>query len=410
MPARALYVGVLMAGALAAQPAFDLLLKGGHVIDPKNNIDGVMDVAIAAGKIARVARDIPAAQAAKTVSLAGLYVTPGLIDIHAHVYVRCGSKTPLGVPADAFSFRSGVTTMVDAGTVGWREFPDFRTRFIDPAKTRVLAFLNISGAGMETPKENDPAEMDAEAAARMAQANPDVIVGFKSAHFSGEGWPSVDGAVKAGEITKLPVMVDFGRITAERNIRTLLLDKLRPGDIYTHCYSGLREELLDGKVNPAMRAGRERGIVFDVGFGAGSFFWNIAVPAYEQGFRPDSISTDLHARSMNGGMKDMLNAMSEVMSLGSPLAEVIRMSTWNPAREIKRPQLGNLDAGSEADVAVLRLDRGDFGMVDSAGARRAAGEALACEMTLRKGAVVWDRNGRASEDWRKFPYRNRTAR
>jgi dihydroorotase len=270
-----------VAGMLAAAPAYDLLLKGGHVIDPKNNIDGVMDVAVAGGKVARVAKDIPAAEAARTVNAAGLYVTPGIIDIHAHVYVRSGSKPALGVPPDAFSFRSGVTTLVDAGTAGWRDFPDFRARFIETAKTRVLAFLNISGAGMETSRENDPAEMDAEAAAKMAVANPGVIVGFKSAHFSGEGWPSIDAAVKAGQLAKVPVMVDFGRITKERTLDKLLREKLRPGDIYTHCYAGWRQEVVDGKLNPAMRAGRERGVIFDVGFGAASFFWKVAVPAWE---------------------------------------------------------------------------------------------------------------------------------
>ena len=402
------FCGLAMAGALTAQPAYDLLLKGGRVIDPKNNINGVLDVAIAGGKIARVAANIPAAQAAKTVDVAGLLVTPGLIDIHAHVYVHpAAGKITLGVQADAFSFRSGVTTLADAGTSGARDFPDFRATQIDPSRTRVLAFLNISACGMDTPKENDPAEMDAEAAARTCLANADVIVGIKSAHYSGEGWHSIDNAVKAAAKAHIPVMVDFGRATAERNIRVLLGEKLRPGDIYTHCYSGLREELVDGKVNAAMRTGRERGIFFDVGFGAGSFFWNIAVPAYEQGFRPDSISTDVHTHSMNAGMKDMLNVMSEVMALGSSIEDVIRMSTCNPAREILRPALGNLDPGAEADVAVLRVDNGGFGLLDSAGARRAASQRLVCELTLRKGAVVWDLNGRAAEDWRKFDYRRR---
>ena len=139
---------------------------------------------------------------------------------------------------------TGITTMVDAGSSGWREFPDFRDRIINKARTRVLAFLNIVSSGMGTGKENEPSEMDAEAAARMAKANPSTIIGFKSAHYAGSGWSSVDGAVKAGTLTNLPVMVDFGLITSERNINTLFMDKLRPGDIYTHCFSGHREELL----------------------------------------------------------------------------------------------------------------------------------------------------------------------
>ena len=396
-----------------AQPNYDLLLRGGHVIDPKNGIDKPADVAIAGGKIAQVAPAIPPSRAAKVVDVAGLYVTPGLIDIHVHVYTKCSAAAAesSSVNPDAFSFRSGVTTVVDAGTSGWRDFPDFRSRIIDRARTRVLALLNIVGAGMGTGKENDPAEMDPEAAAKMAAANPGVIVGFKSAHYKGPGWPSVDNAVKAGKLAGLPVMVDFGYLNEERNLRTLLEDKLRAGDIYTHCYSGHREELLaDGRVNPAMEAGRKRGIIFDVGHGAGSFYWYVAVPAYQQRFYPDSISTDLHTGSMNAGMKDMANVMSKILNLGSSLEQVIRMSTWNPAREIHQTQLGNLDVGSEADVAVLRVDKGRFGFVDSAGAGYTGDRMIVAELTLRKGKVAWDLNGRASENWKTFRYNRKTWR
>jgi dihydroorotase len=387
---------------------YDTLLKGGHVIDPKNGIDRVMDVAISGGKIARVAAGINSSEAKKTVDVSGLYVTPGLIDIHVHIYMW---QEPGGeaVQADAHSFRSGVTTMVDAGSSGWKTFPDFKRRIIVPSKTRILAFLNIVGAGMGTGKEDDPAEMDAEAAAKTAKENPDIIVGFKTAHYAGPGWESVGGAVKAGELRGLPVMVDFGRVNATRNINALFLDKLRPGDIYTHCFSGHREELLEnGKVNPAMEAGRKRGIIFDIGHGAGSFYWYVAVPAYAEHFYPDSISSDLHINSMNAGMKDMTNIMSKLMSLGSSLQDVVRMSTFNAAKEIRRPLLGNLDPGSDADVAVLRLDRGKFGFVDSAGARKSGDQLLVCELTLRSGKVMWDVNGRASQDWKTFPYQKQS--
>ncbi|HTB14762.1 MAG TPA: amidohydrolase/deacetylase family metallohydrolase [Bryobacteraceae bacterium] len=388
--------------------SYDTLLKGGHVIDPKNGIDRVMDVAISGGKIARVAPSINSTEAKQTVNVAGLYVTPGLIDIHVHIYMW---QEPGGeaVQADAHSFRSGVTTMVDAGSSGWQTFPDFKRRIIDHSKTRILAFLNIVAAGMGTGKEDDPAQMDAEAAAKTAKANPDIIVGFKTAHYAGPGWESVGGAVKAGELTGLPVMVDFGRVNATRNINALFLDKLRPGDIYTHCFSGHREELLEnGKVNPAMEAGRKRGILFDIGHGAGSFYWYVAVPAYAEHFYPDSISSDLHINSMNAGMKDMTNIMSKLMSLGSSLQDVVRMSTFNAAKEIRRPLLGNLDVGSDADVAVLRLDHGNFGFIDSAGAKKSGNQLLVCELTMRAGKVVWDLNGRASQDWKTFPYQKQS--
>jgi dihydroorotase len=396
--------------ALVFAQSYDLLLKGGHVIDPKNGINRVMDVAIGRGKIARVEENIPAAQAKTVADVAGFYVTPGLVDIHAHVAPRPVPERENSVQADLISFRSGVTTLVDAGTSGWRTFPSFRKNVIDRVATRVLALLNVASDGMgAATSEDDPSNFDPEATARVAKANADVVVGIKSAHYAGPGWESIDNAVKAGNLANIPVMVDFGTVTEQRTLDVLLRDKLRKGDIYTHCYSGHRDELLHGKVNPAMEAGRKRGIFFDLGFGAGSFFWYVAVPLTEQKFYPDSISTDIHLRSVNGGMKDMLQSMAKVMSLGAPLEEIIRMSTHNPALQIRRPQLGNLDVGAEADVAVLRLDRGKFGLLDSAGARRDGGQMLACEMTVRKGAVVWDLNGRAAMDWKVFRYRRRPS-
>lgn len=382
---------------------YDLLLKGGHVIDPKNRINAAMDVAIAGGKIARVAANIPASAARRTVNVAGLTVTPGLIDIHVHVY-RPASGRELSVQTDAHTFRSGVTTVVDAGTPGWRDMEDFRERSVKGSRTRVLALLNISADGMST-SEGKLELLDAEGAARTAKANRDVVVGFKSAHFNGPGWESVEAAVKAGKEADMPVMIDFGYVNDVRNLSTLLLDKLRSGDIYTHCYSGHREELLDnGKVNPAMFAGRKRGVIFDIGFGAGSFYWYVAVPAMQQGFPPDSISTDLHTGSMNGGMKTMANSMSSVLNLGSTLEQVIAMSTWNPAKQIKRTELGHLDVGAEADIAVLRIEKGQFGFLDSALASHPGNQRITAELTLRAGRVVWDRNGRAGESWKTFKY------
>jgi dihydroorotase len=408
--AKTIFSFIVSACALMAQPAYDLVLKGGHVIDPKNNFSKVADVAIAAGKIARVAPDIPASAARAVADVTGLYVTPGLIDIHVHVYAGTGIRAITGdssVYPDGFSFRSGVTTMVDAGSSGWRNFPDFKQRIIDRARTRVLALLNISGGGMDVDGEDDPADLDPEAAANMARQFPDIIVGFKTAHYNGPGWLSIDNVVKAGNLANLPVMVDFGTVNEIRNLNTLLMDKLRPGDIYTHAYSGHRDELLHGKLNPAMLAGRKRGILFDLGHGGGSFYWYVAVPAFQEKFYPDTISTDLHTGSMNAGMKDMIHVMAKVLNLGVPLEDVIRMSTWAPARSIKHPELGNLDTGAEADVTVLRLDKGRFGLVDSAGARKWGDRMLVCEMTLRKGRVVWDLNGLASQDWTVFSYKKR---
>jgi dihydroorotase len=396
-------------GARAAEPKYDVLLRGGHVIDPRNGLDAVRDVAIADGKVAAVAANINPAQAFKTIDVSGLYVTPGLVDIHVHVYTGTGEKGSYAgdnsVYPDGFTLRSGVTTAVDAGGAGWRNFPDFKDRVIDRARTRVLAFVNIVGHGMRGGAfEQDLTDMAAAPTADMAKKHPGVIVGVKTAHYDGPEWTPVEQAVEAGTLAVIPVMVDFGANKPERPLADLVTKKLRPGDIYTHVYSGLRgEQGADGRVNPALFEGRKRGVLFDVGHGGGSFAWRIAVPALAEGFAPDSISTDLHVGSMNAGMKDMLNVMSKFLGLGMPLEDVIRRSTWNPARQIKQEGLGHLSPGAVADVAVLRVEQGRFGFVDSFGGRLRAAHKLVCELTLRDGKVVYDLNGLARPDWKTLP-------
>src|SRR5919201_2438489 len=194
--------------------------------------------------------------------------------------------------------------------------------------------------------------MGAKHTADMAIRHKDLIVGIKTAHYAGPEWAPVERAVDAGTRANIPVMVDFGANRAERPLAVLVTRKLRPGDIYTHMYSGLRGELDEsGHVNAGMVEGRRRGVIFDVGHGGGSFAWKIAIPAMKDGFLPDSISTDLHVGSMNAGMKDMLNVMSKFLAMGMPLDEVVRRSTLNPAREIKQDSLGHLSVGTTADVA-----------------------------------------------------------
>lgn len=388
--------------------SYETLLKGGHVIDPKNNLSATRDVAISGGKIVAVRENLPVDRAAKVVDVSGLYVTPGLIDLHAHVYAGTGIPGVLtgdsSVYPDPFSFRSGCTTLVDVGSSGHRNFEDFKDRVIDRAKTRVLVLLNVAGGGMGVDGEDDPADMEPEKIAAMAKKYPEIIVGIKTAHYSGPEWVSVERAVEAGNLADIPVMVDFGgNHPTERPIGQLFLEKLRPGDIYTHMYSGLRVELTDeGHINPSMFAGRERGIIFDVGHGGGSFTWRVAVPAYAEGFPPDTISTDLHTGSMNGAMKDMTNVMSKILNLGSSIEDVVRMSTWKPAETIKRPELGHLSEGAIADVTVLRLDEGDFGFLDVRRITHKGNKLLTAELTLKDGNVAWDLNGRAGEDWETF--------
>ncbi len=390
-------------------PKYDLLLKNGHLVDTKNHLSGIYDVAIKDGLIAEVSKSIDPATAMKTVDVQGLYVTPGLVDMHVHVYASTGEERSYAgdysLSPDGFTFRNGVTTVADAGSSGYKNFEDFKTHIIDRSKTRVLAFLNIVGAGMRGPKyENNLADMEAAPAAEMAKRYPQVIVGMKTAHYAGPEWTPVEHAVEAGIAANIPVMVDFGSNRPERPIDVLLTQKLRPGDIYTHCFSGIRGELdAEGKLNRGLIEGRKRGVIFDVGHGSGSFAWRIAVPALEQGFLPDSISTDLHYSSMNAGLKDMLNVMSKFLAMGVGLDDVIAKSTWNPAREIHHEELGNLSVGGPADVAVLRLQPGAFGFVDMYGARMNGTQKLICELTVRNGKIVYDLNGISRPDWKTLP-------
>ena len=399
---------LFVAASCFGQSQYDLLLQGGHVIDAKNKLSAVRDVAIRNGKIAAVAENIDPAQAVKVVNVRGLYVTPGLVDIHVHVFAGTGEPGSyagdLSVYPDGFTFRAGVTTVADAGCAGWRNFEDFKQRVIDRSKTRVLAFLNIVGAGMRgTSYENSLEDMEVNPSAQMALRHKGLIIGIKTAHYAGPEWAPVERAVATGTIANIPVMVDFGTNRPERPMSELVTKKLRPGDIYTHCYSGLRNEQVDGKVNPAMFEARKRGVIFDVGHGGGSFAWRIAIPALKQGFPPDSISTDIHTGSMNSGMKDMDNLMSKFLVMGQSIKDVVTESTWNPAHEIHHEELGNLSVGSVADVAVLRVARGDFGYTDMYGARLKGNQKIVAELTLKDGKVVYDLNGISRPDWTTLP-------
>lgn len=386
---------------------YDLLIAGGRLVDPRNGLDDTRDIAVRDGLVVAVGRSLDRGLASRVVDAQGLLVTPGLVDIHTHVYAGTGERRSYAgdssVYPDGFTFRTGVTTVVDAGGAGWRNFEDFKDRVVDRARTRVLAFLNIVGAGMRGGAfEQDLADMQAAPAAAMARRHRDVIVGIKTAHYQGPEWTPVDRAVEAGTLAGVPVMVDFGRDYPERPIEDLLLRKLRPGDIYTHLYSGLRRELLDQGPNPSLLQARARGVVLDVGHGAGSFRWRVAVPLVKAGVLPDSISTDLHVSSMNAGMKDQLNVMSKFLTLGVPLPQVIAMATWHPARQIGRDTLGHLSVGAPADIAVLRLERGQFGFVDMDGVRHPGAERLTCELTLKGGQVAYDLNGLAAAgEWNR---------
>jgi dihydroorotase len=408
---------VMPVNTLAQTPRYDLLLKGGHVIDPANHVDAVMDVAVAKGKIAAVEKDIPAGQAGKVVDTSGLYVTPGLIDIHVHIghggapldWFTPEGRThtmPYGIPAD-IALQAGVTTMVDAGSSGADTFLLEKEEVIDRAKVRVLAFLNIVANGMQGGLEQTVDQMDPKRCADTIRKYPDIIVGVKTAHYWTEEpwdaehipWAAVDKAEECGQAANVPVMFDFWP-RPDRSYAELILKKMRPGDIHTHVFAQQFPILLpDGKINPILAEARARGVIFDVGHGAGSFWFRNAVPAVKQGFIPDSISTDLHTGNFT--VLSMTNVMSKFLAMGVPLNDLILRSTLNPAREIHRPELGTLSVGKDADIAVLEQLNGSFGYIDCGFARMDAKVKLVARMTVRAGRIVYDPSGLSMVEWEK---------
>lgn len=404
------FILILFAGLanLHAQ-TYTIVIKGGHVIDPKNNIDKVMDIAIDNDRIAEIAENIDAKKGRQVVDAKGKYVVPGLIDMHAHVFAGTEpdhylSNGQEALAPDGYTFRVGVTTIVDCGGAGWKSFPAFKTNIIDHAKTRVLSFLNIVGEGMRGGAyEQNVNDMDPKMAANTARKYKDYIVGFKIAHYEAAEWTPVDRAVEAGKLANIPVIVDFGGDDTHPplSIEELFFKHLRPGDIYTHTFTELsrRDPIVDLKarqLRPFVPEAKKRGIIFDVGYGGGSFDYRQALPAIKSGFFPNTISTDLHTGSMNAAMKDILNVMSTFVAMGMTIPNVIKASTWSPAQAIRREELGNLSVGATADVTVLNMRQGDFGFWDRVGYKLKGKQKFECEMTIRNGSIVYDLNGIAT--------------
>lgn len=382
-----------------------ILIQHGIVIDPANHLNQQLDVYIENGRVAAVGKGLTTSADTK-IDASGLIVVPGLIDIHAHHFYgtehnRYLSNGMYAVPPDGFTFRSGVTTVLDTGGAGWKNLHIFKKNVISQSKTRVFALVNIVGEGMRgNPWEQDVNDMNPELAARAADENKDCVIGFKVAHFLAEDWIAVDRVLEAGKMAELPVVIDFGGDDSHPplSIEKLFMEKLRPGDIYTHVYTDLkrRDPIIDPstkKLKSFMHDARQKGIVFDVGHGGASFAYSQAIPAIEEGFFPDTISTDLHIESMNAAMKDQLNVMSKFLALNMPLYDVIKASTSEAAKALRKTELGNLSVGSEADVAILNLREGKFGFFDTMGVRMIGDQKLECELTIRAGEVVYDLNG-----------------
>ncbi len=401
-------------GISIAQP-FDIVIKGGHLIDPKNNIDAIMDIAVKDGKVVKVVSGIDGTGARQVIDAKGMYITPGLIDIHAHVFFGTEPDHYLSnglsaVVPDGFTFRVGVTTVVDCGGAGWKNFPVFKKNIIDNSQTRVLSFLNIVGEGMRGGAyEQNLDDMDPKMASYVANQYKDYVVGFKVAHYIGPEWVPVDRAVEAGTLSNMPVIVDFGGNDPPKPIEELFMKHLRPGDIFTHALSKLRpgeiggtyqrESVVDETTNTVKTfvwEAQKRGIIFDIGYGGASFAFSQAIPAIKSGFYPNTISTDLHTGSMNTSMKDMLSVMSKFLLMGMNLKSIITASTWKPAQVIKRAELGHLSVGAIADIAVLNIREGNFGFYDKTGFKITGKQKFECEMTIKGGKIVYDLNGIAN--------------
>jgi dihydroorotase len=396
---------------------FDLLIKSGHVIDSKNNIDSKMDIAIHNGKIVKIGNDIPENQFIKVINAKGYLVTPGLINIHTHSFVGSKPNTfadgVLSVSPDDFTLRSGITTVVDAGTSGWRNFPQFKSQVIDQSKTRILSFLNIFGSGLTGqwpalsgfPGLDD---IDTEGMSEVIQKYPDVIVGIVIGHYHGKEWVPFDKGIQVANSSKIPILVEclLPELAYEN-----ILEMLRPGDIVTHAYQNVaerkpvpndkRKTLVNeaGLVQPFILKAREKGILFDVGHGGAGFWFSQAIPAVKQGFLPDSFGMDLHRFSMNAGMKDMLNIMSKFLAMGMSVTDIIARATWLPAKSIKQYNLGHLTEGAVADLAILSIENGNFGFIDAAGIKIQGNRKFQAEMTIRDGKVLWDLNGLSAIDY-----------
>lgn len=381
-------------------PAYDLLIKGGHVIDAANDIDAQMDLAIAGRVVAAVEPEILESHARRVVDASGMYVIPGLIDIHAHTTGFSGAMFP-----EEMCFPYGVTTMVDCGGSGWRTFDQFNNDVIKKSKVRVFALLNIVGQGMEGDVEQDINDMDAEATAAKIRQRSDIIVGVKVAHYQGRGWESIDRGVEAARLSDSFCLVDQNAKPTRPFDE--MLKRLRPGDGVTHCF-GYGKPMIgnDGKVKPHYIEARARGVKFDVGHGNNSFSFSMAVPAIEQGFPPDTISTDMHRMSLHTSRAPMTEVMSKFLAMGMPIAEVIARSTWEPAKWINHTELGTLTPGALADIAVLEFQDRPAGLSDSGptGYRIMKAEGrLITQLTIKDGAVQFDYDGLAKDDWSETP-------
>ena len=369
---------------------YDLILKGGRVIDPSQNLDGIADVAFADGKVAAVGKDLKGSAGTEVRDVKGSIVSPGLIDMHTHVY---WGGTSLGIDAEEFCRMSGVTTAIDTGSAGPGNFAGFRKHVIEPSAVRILAYLHVSFAGIfgfsktiMVGESQDLRLMAPREAAEVADANRDVIIGIKvrvGAHASGEqGAAPLNIALQVAEEVGMPVMCHIDQPPPSYEE---VINMLRPGDVLTHAFRPFPNSPVNaqGKVKAAVLEARARGVKFDIGHGKGSFAFKTARAMLANGFYPDTISSDVHALCIEGPAYDQGTTMSMCLCLGGPLNDVIAQSTINAAHALKRPELGSLKPGSVGDATLLTVKDGQFEYVDVMGEKLIGDKRI-----LSEGAIV----------------------
>jgi dihydroorotase len=372
----------------------DILIRGGEVVDPSQQLRGVRDVAIRDGKILSIGERLPDVETTHTIDARGLYVVPGLIDLHLHVYRQ---HSPFGLEPDPLCPAGGVTTMLDAGTAGSYNFGGFRRDVIDQAETEILALVNLSCIGLVAAnlgELKDRRYADPQGVIQTIRENPGVAVGVKiraGRHIIGEGeqgWENFREAVIAARESETWLMVHIGESPMPI---PEMLEHMEAGDCITHCFKGGGERILEpgGRLFPAVREAAERGVIFDVGHGFGSFQWEVVEMAIEQDFEPTTISTDLHTKNIHGPVYDMPTTMSKFLMLGVPLERVVEMSTTRPAAVLGRgDDLGTLREGTVADVAILEKHEGRFVFTDSYQQNRIGDTLLTAACTIRRGELV----------------------
>lgn len=387
----------------------DLLIRGGHVIDPANNLNAPADVAIRDGRIAAVSPSLDPAQAHEVIDATGQIVTPGLVDLHTHVY---WGATYWGIEADPVAARSGVTTWVDAGSAGAYSFPGFRHFICNASRVRIFAFLNLSAIGLIAPTWEfaNLDYCDIDLAARTIEENRDMLVGIKARidHNTtrGVGIRPLELARTLADRVALPLMVHIGNGPPPLEEIVALL---RPGDILTHCFTGGTHRLLtdDGRLAPIAREVQQRGVLLDIGHGTGSFSYRTAEAALQEGVLPDVISSDIHQLSVQGPMFDLPTTLSKFLNLGMALPDVIDRATRRPALAIGKPELGTLQPGAPADVALFRLEDVDVTFYDVEMNPRAGNRRLVCTMAMVDGQLLPQRAERAPAIWAILPEHQR---